>query len=59
MSQPDRLFVIEQKVHALRSEAVLVSADYAPPSLEDDMADIGVAVFGGNPPAPDMEALCG
>jgi hypothetical protein len=51
----ERVVLIERVVHKLELNDSFVVEGYRPPSIEDDMADSGVAVFGGNPP---VEVSC-
>ncbi len=54
----DRLITIRKTVAKLEAHHTIIVPEYEPPSLEDDMADIGVAVFGGNVPQPEEPLQC-
>lgn len=56
----DRIYLIKQSARTLRIQAANVSEGYQPPSLEEDMADIGVAVFNTARAAPchEQEVSC-
>lgn len=53
MTRLDTIRTVSEKIQLTRA---LESNDYMPPSLEDDMSDIDVAIFNGTHPQPQQEA---